>query len=110
VYRGGAAPLDTPVVISSKGVIMKYLCLILITLMLTACAMTPQGHWVAPTTRDANRVQDHVECLAIAAQGAQGYGAFFRDRMMREGMYNAEKEKLYNLCVQSRGYSFQVAR
>jgi hypothetical protein len=91
---------------------MKYLCLTLAlsTMLLTACAMAPQGTWVAPTNRDANRVQDHVECLEIASQGAQGHGAFFSDRIMREAMYNDAKEKLYNLCVQSRGYYFQAAR
>lgn len=89
---------------------MKYLILIIIALMLTACPMGPQGTWVAPTNRDANRVQDHIECLALASQGAQGHGAFFSDRIMREAMYNNEKEKLYHLCVQSRGYSFQASR
>jgi hypothetical protein len=77
----------------------------------TACAMGPQGRWTAPhNPGDAKIVQDHVECLAIASQGAKGYGAFFSDDILRAAMYNTEKEKLYTLCAQSRGYSFQVAR
>lgn len=89
----------------------KVMWLLLTTVLLTACAMAPQGRWTAPhNPPDAKIVQDHVECLAIASQGAQGYGAFFSDRMLREGLYNTEKERLYNLCAQSRGYSFHVAR
>jgi hypothetical protein len=76
----------------------------------TACPMGPQGQWVAPYQSRETIVKDHVECLAIASQGAQGYGAFFSDRILREAMYNTEKEKLYTLCAQSRGYSFQAAR
>jgi hypothetical protein len=90
---------------------MKYLSLILITVILTACAMAPQGRWTAPhNPPDATIVKDHVECLAVASQGAQGHGAFFSDRILREAMYNDAKEKLYTLCVKSRGYDFQVAR
>jgi hypothetical protein len=77
----------------------------------TACAMGPQGRWTAPhNPGDAKIVQDHIECLALASQGAQGYGAFFSDRMLREGLYAEQKQQLYNLCAQSRGYSFQVER
>jgi hypothetical protein len=77
----------------------------------TACAMGPQGRWTDPQNRpDATIVQDHIKCLAEASLGAQGHGAFFSDRILREAMYNNQKEKLYNLCAHGLGYSFQVAR
>jgi hypothetical protein len=85
--------------------------LLLAILMLTACAMGPQGRWTAPhNPGDAKIIKDHEECLILASHEAKGYGAFFSDDILRAAMYNNAKEQAYNACVQRRGYSFQVAR
>jgi Prokaryotic membrane lipoprotein lipid attachment site len=89
---------------------------ILITLcavaLLTACAMTPQGQWrtstgAATNPNDPTQQKDHVECLALARQGAQGHGAFFSDPALRAGLYDQATQQLYNQCISSRGYTWQ---
>jgi hypothetical protein len=72
-------------------------------LLLTACVTQP-GYWRSPERADLNQQQDHVECVALASQAAQGAGAWTSVAPMAAAFYDQAKEQYYMQCLQSRGY------
>jgi outer membrane biogenesis lipoprotein LolB len=85
---------------------MTRLALLLAMLLLTACAMGPQPYLDTSKPSDA-RQRDLVECQAIAAQSAQGQGAWFSDPAMRAATFANARDTYLAQCLQSRGWSWQ---
>jgi starvation-inducible outer membrane lipoprotein len=72
---------------------------------LAACATAPQPYIKAPEGSEANQQKDHVECLALAAQAAQGAGGFTSVAPVQAAFYDEAKQRYYVQCLQGRGYT-----
>lgn len=84
----------------------------LVLMLLTACAMTQPSVYVdyfdAPEKSQQAKQQDHVECLALASQSAQGVGAWTSVAPFRAAMSDAARDQYYQQCLQSRGWKWYV--
>jgi hypothetical protein len=59
--------------------------------------------WTADKPLQA-RQQDVVECTALAAQAAQGAGAWSSDPIMRAAFFENARDQYLAICLQSRGW------
>ena len=80
------------------------------SLLLTACAVGPQGYWRAPDRADLNQQKDNIECQAMAAQAATGAGSWSSDPAIRAAIFQNAKDQYYAQCLQSRGYQWVTPR
>ena len=79
--------------------------LVLVLLSLTACATGRKAYLQAPAGDDVNQQKDHLECLALASQAAQGAGSWSSMAPVRAAFYDEAKRRAYGQCLQSRGYT-----
>jgi hypothetical protein len=83
----------------------RWLLLITVLVSLVACATGPQPYLQAPERADVNQQQDHVECLALASQAAQGAGSFTSVAPVQAAFFDEAKQRYYVQCMQGRGYT-----
>jgi hypothetical protein len=89
---------------------MRRYLLILGLACLMGCATTTANRPApidAPHKDLTAKRQDHVECLALASQTAQGAGSWTSVPAARHAIYEQARDQAYANCLLSRGWAWQ---